>query len=70
LAPFIEPVVRRRALELYAEGRRRFVDELGLEPEPELQELQRPNEIVARIPVDGVPSGLAFGFGRLWLALD
>jgi YVTN family beta-propeller protein len=28
------------------------------------------NKVVARIPVDGVPSGLAFGFGRLWIALD
>jgi DNA-binding SARP family transcriptional activator len=28
------------------------------------------NDVVARIPVQGVPSGLAFGFGRLWIALD
>jgi DNA-binding SARP family transcriptional activator len=27
------------------------------------------NNVVARIPVDGVPGGLAFGFGRLWIAL-
>lgn len=39
------------ALELYAEGRRRFVDELGIEPGPELQELQR--QILAQDPVLG-----------------
>jgi DNA-binding beta-propeller fold protein YncE len=27
------------------------------------------NRVVAQIPVDGVPRGLAFGFGRLWIAL-
>jgi hypothetical protein len=39
------------ALELYAEGRRPFVDELGIEPGPELQELQR--QILAQDPVLG-----------------
>ncbi len=36
------------ALELYADAYRRFVDELGIEPGPELQELQR--QILAQDP--------------------
>jgi hypothetical protein len=28
------------------------------------------NEIVKRIPITGVPHSLAFGLGRLWIALD
>jgi DNA-binding SARP family transcriptional activator/ABC-type branched-subunit amino acid transport system substrate-binding protein len=36
------------ALEVYRDGRRRLVDELGIEPGPELQELQR--QILAQTP--------------------
>jgi DNA-binding SARP family transcriptional activator len=39
------------ALELYAEVRRRLVDELGIEPGPELQQLQR--QILAQDPALG-----------------
>jgi len=58
------------ALELYAGLRRRLVDELGIEPGPELKELQR--QILAQDPVLGAiarPRPLAIAARQRWKRL-
>jgi streptogramin lyase len=55
------------ALECFSEGRRRLVDELGIEPGPELQELQQ--QILAQDPALGAvrrPTTLALVARQRW----